>query len=92
QSAIDYGFKGPVDLNGAQQETAIGYCQSTTTPDLARASTAIAYLDPIMGQPNFTQKTNTQATRVLFEGNQAVGVEYVEDGSVRQARASSEVI
>lgn len=92
QSAVDHGFKGPADLNGVQQENAVGYCQSTTTPDLARASTAIAYLDPIMGQSNFTQKTNAQATRVLFEGNRAVGVEYLEDGVIRQARASSEVI
>jgi choline dehydrogenase len=92
QSAIDYGFKGPVDLNGAQQENAVGYCQSTTTRDLARASTAVAYIHPIMSRPNFTLKTNMHVTRVLFEGTQAVGVEYLEGGNLRQARASSEVI
>ena len=92
QSAIDYGFKGPVDLNGAQQENAVGYCQSTTTRDLARASTAVAYIHPIMSRPNFTLKTNMHVTRVLFEGTQAVGVEYLEGGNLRQVRASSEVI
>jgi choline dehydrogenase len=92
QSAINQGFKGPVDLNGAQQENSVGYCQSTTTPDLARASTAVAYIHPIINRPNFTLKTSAQVTRVLFDGNWAVGVEYLDEGVVRQARASSEVI
>jgi choline dehydrogenase len=77
QSCIDQGFKGPADVNGEQQENAVGYCQSTTTPDLARASTAVAYIHPIMGRKNFTLNTNALVTRVLFEGKRAVGVEYI---------------
>jgi choline dehydrogenase len=92
QAAIDHGFAGPADVNGEQQENAVGYCQSTTTRDLERASTAVAYIHPIMERKNFTLKTNVQATRVLFEGNRAVGVEYLEDGATRNARATSEVI
>lgn len=94
QNAIDQGFKGPTDVNGAQQENAVGYCQSTTTLDLARASTAVAYIHPTMDRPNFRLNVSVQeqVTRVLFEGNRAVGVEYLDDGTVRQARASSEVI
>jgi choline dehydrogenase len=92
QSAIEHGFKGPEDVNGAHQENAVGYCQSTTTPSLARASTAVAYIHPIMERPNFTLKTDVLVTRVLFEGDRAVGVEYVEGGTVRQATASCEVI
>jgi choline dehydrogenase len=94
QNAIDQGFKGPADVNGAQQENALGYCQSTTTLDLARASTAVSYIHPIMDRPNFRLNVSVekQVTRVLFEGNRAVGVEYLDDGTVRQARASSEVI
>jgi choline dehydrogenase len=92
QTAIDHGFMGPADLNAAQQENAVGYCQSTTTHDLARASTAVAYIHPIMDRRNFTLKTSVQVTRVLFEGNRAVGVEYLDEGVARQARASSEVI
>jgi choline dehydrogenase len=92
QSCIEHGFAGPTDLNGARQENAVGYCQSTTTPDLARASAAVAYLHPIEKRPNFTLKTRVHVTRVLFEGSRAVGVEYVEDGATRQARASAEVI
>jgi choline dehydrogenase len=45
-----------------------------------------------MGRSNFILKSSVQVTRVLFEGNRAVGVEYLDEGAVRQARASSEVI
>jgi choline dehydrogenase len=92
QSCIEQGFKGPADVNGEQQENAVGYCQSTTTRDLARSSTAVAYIHPIMGRKNFTLNTNALVTRVLFEGKRAVGVEYIQDGQVRQARANREVI
>ncbi|MHB8620810.1 MAG: GMC family oxidoreductase, partial [Chloroflexota bacterium] len=92
QAAIDHGFKGPVDVNGEQQEEAVSYCQSTTSRDLHRASTAVSYIHPIMDRENFTLATNALVTRVLFEGTRAVGVEYIEDGRTRQARASSEVI
>jgi choline dehydrogenase len=92
QSAVHHGFKGPQDVNGAQQEDAVGFCQSTTTDELARASTPIAYLDPIADRTNFTLKTKVLVTRVLFDGTRAIGVEYLEDGKLCQARASAEVI
>lgn len=92
QAGIDHGLKGPVDVNAEQQEEAISYCQSTTTPDLHRASTAVAYVHPIMDRPNFTLKTEAMVTRILFEGTRAVGVEYIVGGQTRQARAREEVI
>jgi choline dehydrogenase len=92
QSAVELGFKGPVDVNGAQQENAVGFCQSTTTPQMARASAAVAYIHPIMDRPNFKLETNARVTKVLFDGKRAVGVEYVMDGATHQAHASSEVI
>src|SRR5207248_10205682 len=92
QSCIDQGFQGPEDVNAARQEDAVGYCQSTTTKSLARASTAVAYIHPIMNRPNFTLKTDALVTRVLFEGDRAVGVEYLEGGVLCQATASCEVV
>jgi choline dehydrogenase len=92
QSAIDHGFSGPGDLNGEHQENVVAYCQSTTTRELARASTAVAYIHPIMDRPNFTLLTEAMTTRVLFEGKRAIGVEYIKDGSTQTARASREVI
>ena len=86
------GCHGPVDLNGADKENVAGYTQSTTTRNMERASTAVAYIDPIRDQPNFTLETRAFATRVLIEGNRAVGVEYLQDGQTHQARADKEVI
>ena len=92
QAAIDYGFKGPVDVNAEQQENAVGFCQSTTTPQLARASTAVAYIHPILDRKNLMVTTNALVTKILFEGKRAVGVEYLLDGQTQQVRANAEVI
>ena len=92
-SARDAGFKGPVDVNAAErQDGTVGYCQSTTTPELTRASTAVAYIHPVLDRPGFTLRTGVQVNRVLFEGSRAVGVEYLEDGRLRRARAGHEVV
>jgi len=91
QAAVDHGFKA-TDVNGEQQENAVSFCQSTTTRELARASTSVAYIHPIMNRPNFTLLTDSMVTRVLFDGTRATGVEYQANGSTRRVRASSEVI
>jgi choline dehydrogenase len=93
QSAVEVlGLVGPVPLNGPRQEDAAGFSQSSTTKDHKRCSMAVAYVHPIMGRKNFALQTGALATRVLLEGTKAVGVEYVQDGQVRQVRASREVI
>jgi choline dehydrogenase len=92
QACIDHGFKGPGDLNGADQGNVVAYCQSNTTKDLNRASTAVSYIHPIMDRKNFTLQTNAHVTRILFEGTRAVGVEYVQEGQTKTARATSEVV
>jgi choline dehydrogenase len=87
------GYQGPPwDFNGPQQEGGVGCCQSTTTRDFARASTSVAYIHPIMERPNFTLQLRAPVTRILFEGDRAVGVEYIQDGALQQARATTEVI
>ncbi len=57
-----------------------------------RRSTAAGYLKPAMTRPNLIVRTGAHATKVLLEGGRAVGVEYVESGGVKTARAESEVI
>lgn len=57
-----------------------------------RWSAADAYLRPAEGRPNLTVRTDAHATRILFEGRRAVGVEYVHGGTVRRARARREVV
>lgn len=58
----------------------------------ARWSCADAYLRPAMSRPNLTVLTEAHATRVLFEGTRAVGVEYSKDGVLHTVRARAEVI
>jgi choline dehydrogenase len=78
------------DANGAEQE-GVGWYQ-VTIKDGKRCSAAVAYLHPAMGRPNLQVETRALARRVLFEGKRAVGVEFVQNGVTRSARADAEVI
>ena len=78
------------DPNGADQE-GVGWYQ-VTIRDGRRCSAAVAYLHPAMDRPNLEVETRALATRILFEGKRAVGVEYVKDGETKVARADAEVI
>ena len=57
-----------------------------------RASAATAFLHPALSRSNLTLETGARVTRLLFEGDRAVGVEYVRDGETKEARAEVEVI
>lgn len=78
------------DFNGATQEGA-GYFQMTARNGL-RCSAAVAFLRPARRRPNLAVATEALATRVLFEGRRAVGVEYRRGGAVVTARAGREVL
>jgi choline dehydrogenase len=78
------------DVNGAEQEGA-GYYQ-LTVKNGQRCSAAVAYLHPVMNRPNLHVETRALATRVLFEGKKAVGVEFLQGGVKRVATARCEVI
>ena len=57
-----------------------------------RSSAARAFLRPVMHRPNLAVRTGAQVGRVVFEGRRAVGVEWIEGGQRRTARATREVI
>jgi choline dehydrogenase len=78
------------DFNGAKQE-GCGYYQ-TTTKDKRRWSTAAAYLRMAKSRPNLTIKTRAHATRILFQGNKATGVEFRTPHGLEVAHAGREVI
>jgi choline dehydrogenase len=46
-------------------------------------SAARAFLRPAMKRPNVRVEMNALATRILFEGKRAVGVEYEQNGKAR---------
>ena len=78
------------DFNAGRQE-GVGYYQLFTRHGW-RCSSAVGYLRPARKRSNLEVRTKAQATRVLFEGTRAVGVEYRQGGTLRTARAKREVI
>jgi choline dehydrogenase len=78
------------DLNGKDQEGATWY--QVTQKNGARCSAAVAYLHPAMKRPNLQVETDALASRVIFEGKRAAGVEFVQNGVKRTAKARAEVI
>ena len=57
-----------------------------------RCSTAAGYLKPVLNRPNLKVEVRALAHRVLTEGKRAVGVEFSQDGAIRQVRARREVL
>ena len=57
-----------------------------------RCSTAVAYLRDARRRVNLNIETEALTTRVLWDGRRAIGVEYLQDGVKRTARARSEVL
>ena len=78
------------DFNAARQEGA-GYFH-VNARNGRRCSAAVGYLRPAEKRTNLRLLTAARATRVLFEGKRAVGVEFVAGGQLQQARAAREVI
>lgn len=78
------------DFNGESQE-GIGFYQ-ISTKDGRRMSAARAFLRPAMKRANVRVETGALATRILFEGGRAVGIEYDQRGQKKQVRAGREVI
>ncbi len=90
QAAQQVGLPLNGDFNGESQE-GVGFYQ-ISTKDGRRMSAARAFLRPAMKRPNLRVETGALATKILFEGLRAVGVEYRQKGQVKTARAGREVI
>jgi 4-pyridoxate dehydrogenase len=84
------GHATTTDYNGAQQE-GFGRTQQTIRGG-RRCSAAVAYLRPAMARPNLSVEVNALTTRILFEGQRAVGVEYLKGSEHHTVRAEREVI
>ncbi|HJV60924.1 MAG TPA: choline dehydrogenase [Albitalea sp.] len=90
QAGIQSGIPFNEDFNGPQQE-GVGLYE-VTQKNGRRWSQARGYLAPAMKRPNLTVVTGAHATRVRFEGDRAVGVEYLCQGRNEVAVARREVI
>ena len=89
-SARALGVPPNADFNGSTQE-GTGYYRATAYRG-RRRSTAAAYLRPAWKRPTLRVEVNALATKVVFEGTRAVGVEYRQQGQRKSARANREVI
>ena len=90
EAAVEAGIPRSPDINARHQEGVTWF--QFTIKNGQRHSTAVGYLHPVMGRPNLTVETEAQATRILFEGKKAVGVEFLQRGSKRTAQTQGEVI
>jgi choline dehydrogenase len=90
QAGLDAGHRQTPDFNGKSQEGFGPY--QLTIKDGRRWSAAAAYLHPALDRPNLTIESHAHATRILFEGNRAVGIEFAQKKQTVQVRALREVI
>ena len=84
------GYPSTSDINGYQQE-GFGRLDMTVIGG-RRCSAANAYLRPAMRRANLAVRTRALATRILFEGKRAIGVEYRRGAGLHTVRARREVI
>ncbi|WP_432845290.1 GMC family oxidoreductase [Amycolatopsis sp. CA-161197] len=90
-AAVAAGHPRTDDFNGPHQE-GVGL-HDLNIVNGRRQSSADGYLHPIMDtRPNLTVATNSRARKLVFDGDRCAGVEFVKDGRLVSAEASSEVI
>ncbi|WP_068318200.1 choline dehydrogenase [Polycladidibacter hongkongensis] len=89
-AGVQAGYGHSDDYNGYRQE---GFADMEMTVHGGRRwSAANAYLRPAMQRDNLSVITRAKVLRVLFEGTQAVGVEYEHGGEIKRLRAGKEII
>src|SRR3954469_617706 len=90
EAAQQAGYPLTDDVNGYRQEGFARFDRNVYRG--RRLSAARAYLHPVKNRPNLKVETFAQATRVVFEGRRATGVDYVRGGRLRRHVDAKEVI
>jgi choline dehydrogenase len=89
-AGVELGLPLLDDFNGDIQE-GVGIYQTNIWRG-RRMSAARAFLWPAMRRSNVRVETEALATRILFEGRRAVGIEYLQRGTIKRVRAAREVV
>ena len=90
EAAQEAGYLLTDDVNGYRQE---GFARFDRNIHRGRRlSAAGAYLHPVMGRPNLEVVTRAFATRIVFAGNRATGIEYTVRGSNRRVQAGEVIL
>jgi choline dehydrogenase len=90
QAGQEYGLPANQDFNGAT-EYGVGSYQLSIRNGW-RSSAAAAFLHPVTYRRNLTVLSGAHVTRIVFNKQRAVGVEWVSDKRVHSATCDSEVI
>jgi choline dehydrogenase len=90
EAASEVGILYNSDINGARLE---GVSRTPCSVlNGVRQSTARAYLRPAMSRQNLKVVTRALVRRVIFEGRDAVAVEYTRSGTTYFAKAAREIV
>jgi choline dehydrogenase len=89
-AAQQAGYSRTEDVNGFRQEGFAAFDRNIWRG--RRLSAARAYLYPVRRRPNLEVECRALATRILFDGNRAVGVEYARRPGGRERAMGGEVI
>ena len=89
-AAQEVGIPFNADFNGDHQD-GCGLLQRTIDQG-ERCSAAKAYLHPVRSRPKLIVLSHARATKLLFNGRRAVGVQYLHNGMIEQAYACAEII
>ncbi len=90
EAAMAAGLNRNPDFNSATQE-GVGHFQLTVKGG-KRNSAARAFLYPALKRKNLALISGVMVTRILFQGKRAIGVEYSQEGQIKTAKASAEVV
>jgi choline dehydrogenase len=93
EACVELGFTRTEDFNGPRMEGA-GWHHANIR-DGKRHTMFAAYLRPALERPNLTLTCSAQVSRLLFDADRCVGVEYSDPSVVGQSRrvtATREVI
>lgn len=89
-AAVQAGIPRTQDFNTGSNE-GIAYFH-VNQKNGRRWSAARGFLRPALSRPNLKVETHAHATRILFEGRRAIGVEVLQNGTLRRILARKEVI
>ncbi|MBM6578763.1 GMC family oxidoreductase N-terminal domain-containing protein [Microvirga sp. BT689] len=90
EAAVEAGIPRVSDFNTGSNE-GISYFH-VNQKNGRRWSAARGFLRPALSRPNLKVETHAHATRILFEGRRAIGVEILQNGNLRRILARKEVV
>jgi choline dehydrogenase len=90
EAAVEAGIPRVDDFNTGSNE-GIAYFH-VNQRNGRRWSSARGFLKPALSRSNLKVETHAHATRILFEGKRAIGVEFQQNGVLRRVLSRQEVV